>query len=230
MAAAAALAATTTTTTTTEAAPLIGGKVEGQKDPEWAEYVVDPNKDDAANAAAKADHDKTKPATPAAKTEEVKVTPLTVADVKLPEGFTVDEPVMNEFLGVVNDSALTPAARAQALVDLQVKSFTQASERASSAWAELQTERQTEWANDATIGGAQQAIVAQTANDLIANFGSPELSNLIGESGVGNSIHFARFMAKIAPFLKEAAPVNGNTPAGGAIKPSPTNLYPDQGK
>jgi hypothetical protein len=51
----------------------------------WAEYVVDPAKTDAENAAAKAYHDATKPAEAPKKDEPAPV--IAVTDIKLPEGF-----------------------------------------------------------------------------------------------------------------------------------------------
>lgn len=222
--------AATTETTTTKAASLIGGEQEQTTATEWTEYVNDDTKTAEENAAAKTAHDATKPdAAKSEKKEEApKVEPLTIENIKLPEGFSVDEPVMNKFLGLLNDSEMSPQDRAQALVDLQIESFTQASERASSAWQELQTERQEEWANDPAVGGEKQAVVAAAGNKLLAQYGTPELAELIGQSGVGNSVYFARFINSISPFLLEGKPVTPTTPAN-AGGYSPTNLYPTQG-
>lgn len=214
-----------TTSSTTE--PLIGGKPAAT---EWAEYTPDPNKTPDENAAAKADHDKTKPQAET-KTEPAKVEPLTIDDIKFPEGVTIDkdDPLMQEYLGTLNDSQLSLKDRAQKLIDLQIKASTQASERASSAWAKLQEDRKDEWSKDPTVGGATQSKIAADGNKLLAQFGSSELAELIGESGVGNSVHFARFVHKIAPFLLEGKPVVPNTAVnqGGY---TPVNLYPEQDK
>lgn len=219
--------ATTTPTSTTETTPSSESLI-GTQAPAWAEYEVDPNKTASENAAAKTAHDATKPVEPA-KTEPAKVEPLTVDAIKLPDGYELDAPVMDKFLGLLNDSALTPQQRAQALVDLQIEAAQQASERASSAQVELQTKWQDEVKADPEIGGAKLSATITAANTLLDRFGGPEVSKLVAESGLGNNVHFIRMLTKLAPLVTEGAPVSTSTPAAND-RPTPDNLYPNQGK
>lgn len=175
---------------------------------EWKEYEVDPAKTDAENAAAKADHDAKKPAAPA----EVAPAELTIADIKLPEGFEVDEPVMNEFLGIQNDPKLTPAERSQKLIDLQIKASKEGLEKATQAWETRMSDWQNEVRNDPTVGGAKFEQSVATANKVVQQLGSPELAQLCADTGIGNNVHFVKFLNAIAPKLLEAAPVNPGSP------------------
>lgn len=195
---------------------------------EWKEYEPDSNKTDAENAAAKADHDAKKPTEAPKPAAEVK--PIEIADIKLPEGMQVDEPVMTEFLGLVNDPKITKAELAQKLVDLQVKSASEGLEKATQAWETKMTEWQDEVRKDPTVGGAKFEQSVATANKVINNLGSPELAQLCADTGIGNNVHFVRFLNAIAPKLLEAAPVNPGNPAGGSTTTAAERMFPSMKK
>lgn len=146
--------------------------------------------------------------------------PLTAEAITLPEGFSIDQPVMDEFLGVLNDTSLKPQELAQKLVDLQIKSLEGARESGSKAWDDMMGQWQNEVRNDPTVGGARfdQSIAA--ANQVVKQFGSPELAQLCATTGIGNNVHFVKFLNSIAPKLLEPAPVlPGAPPAAGGSTP-----------
>lgn len=145
--------------------------------------------------------------------------PLTAAAITLPEGFAVDEPVMNEFLGVLNDAQLSPKDRAQKLVDLQIKSLEAARESGSKAWDDMMGQWQDEVRADATVGGARFDQSVAAANQVVKQFGSPELAQLCATTGIGNNVHFIKFLNSIAPRLLEPAPILPGTPASGGSTP-----------
>lgn len=215
------------TSTTDKPASLVAGTPPASEPPleEWKEYEPDPNKSAEENAAAKADHDAKKPAE--GEKKEAAPEPLTVEAIKLPEGFEVDQPVMENFLGLLNDDKLSRNELAQKLVDLQIEAFQQASERASSEWDTLQTKWQEEVKTDSEVGGPKLERTLAEANRIVDQLGTPELKAVLATTGIGNNVHFVRWLTKIAPFVTEAPPVSGTGP-GSQSRYTKDNLYPDQ--
>lgn len=151
------------------------------------------------------------------KTEEAPKAPeaITAEAIKLPEGFEVDAPVMDEFLGIMNNRDLTPAQQAQALVELQSKTVQAASEKVSALWEAKQTEWQDEVRADTEVGGAKLEGVLGGISTLLNTHGTPELRQVFSETGAGNNIHMVKFMHKIAGLLNEPSPAPGSVPEGG---------------
>lgn len=137
---------------------------------------------------------------------------------------------MGEFLGLLNDDKLTPNERAQKLVDLQIKSAEAAREGASSAWETMMGTWQDEVRNDQVVGGAKFDQSIATANKVVNQFGSPELAHLAATTGIGNNVHFVRFLNSIAPKLLEAAPINPGGPAGGSDNGAASRMFPTMKK
>lgn len=200
------------------AAPLAQG--------EWKEYTPDPAKTADENAAAKAEHDKTKPAE-----APKEAPPVAATDIKLPEGVTVDEPVMNEFLGLINDPKVTKGELAQKLIDLNIKSTQEAFGKASLAWETRMTEWQEQVRTDPEVGGLKFDQSVATANKVVQQHGSSELAQLCADTGIGNNVHFVKFLNRIAPKLLEAAPAQpGTPPAGNNPNAVAERMYPTMKK
>lgn len=168
---------------------------------------------------------------PASKPVEapVEFTPVAATDIKLPDGVTVDEILMGDFLGIVNDQKLTPAERTQELVDLQIAAQQKASEAGSQAWAEMQTNWQTEVKNDKELGGTNLQPTLDGIAKLVETYGSPELVEVMNLTGAGNNIHVIRFVNKIAAKLNEGAPVSPGNPIS-APQTAAERLYPSMAK
>lgn len=138
---------------------------------------------------------------------------------------------MGEFLTLVNDDKLSPGERAQKLIDLQIKSAEAARESASSAWETMMTTWQDEVRTDPVVGGAKFDQSVATANKIVnGSFGSPELSALCASTGLGNNVHFVRFLNAIAPKLLEAGPVPPGGPQGGGTETAADRMYPSMKK
>jgi hypothetical protein len=131
----------------------------------------------------------------------------------VPEGIEVDPALRDEFVGVLNDPKLSPVARAQALVDLQVKAATAASERASQLWAEKQTQWQDEVRADPAVGGAKLDGVLAGISTLLNTHGTPEVRQAFDETGAGNNVHIVKFLHTVAGLISEGAPAPAQTPA-----------------
>lgn len=151
---------------------------------------------------------------------------LTAENIKLGEGFEADPGLMGDFLGIMNDSALSAGDRAQKLVDLQTQ-FTKASaEKAIAQWEGLQEQWQTEARNDPEIGGEKLEPLLGQISTLINVHGSPELRQIMDQTGAGNNVHVIKFLGKIATALGESAPAPAAVPTGGA-KTLAQRMYPD---
>lgn len=155
--------------------------------------------------------------------------PVAATDIKLPEGVTVDEPVMNEFLGLINDPKVTKGELAQKLIDLNIKSTQEAFGKASLAWETRMTEWQEQVRTDPEVGGLRFDQSVATANKVVQQHGDPELAQLCADTGIGNNVHFVKFLNRIAPRLLEAATVPPGTPPTGNVNPNEKvarNFYP----
>jgi hypothetical protein len=151
------------------------------------------------------------------KTEGDKVEGQTKVDVdqpidvelKLPEGIELDQASLDNFKALVNDKALTPAQRAQKVVDLAVK---READR-----LEMHTQRVAAWADevkaDKDLGGdklEETLSVARKAIDL----GTPELKEFLNTSGLGNHPAVVRWAYAVGKALSEDhfVPGNGGNP------------------
>jgi hypothetical protein len=150
--------------------------------------------------------------------------PLAATDISMPEGFTVDEPLMNDFLAIVNNQELDGKERTNQLVGLYAKAQTAASEANSKAWETMQTEWQETVKADPTIGGANFEGTMTKVGKLMEEFGNDELRQVFDLTGAGNNVHVVRFLAGLADKLTEGSFTPGN-PAS-APQDTASKLFP----
>jgi len=136
--------------------------------------------------------------------------PLTVEDLVFPENFTLDDEISSEFLTVVNDQELSVKDRANALVDLQAKLMTKASEASSAAWDNMQTEWRDAVKSDPTIGGDKMTAALADVSKLVTEFGSKELASVFDLTGAGNNVHVIKFLHTLAGKLTEGGFAQGS--------------------
>jgi hypothetical protein len=159
--------------------------------------------------------------------------PLTVKDIKLPEGVEVDQPSMDSFISVMNDAALTPQARAQQLIDLQTNLMKQASEKGSELWNKTQEDWQKQTLADPEIGGAKWPEASAGISRLLTEFApkgkEAEFRQAWGLTGAGNHPLIVKFLANVSKKLTvEGRPVSGQP--GAQPKTHAEILFPDQGR
>lgn len=169
-----------------------------------------------------------------AKPVEAAFTPLTMENLKFPDGVEVNQALATGLLGVLNDQKLDPAGRAQALVDLHLKANEQASEKASEFYREIQDK----WVGEAVqeFGGEEKLKpILGNISKLIDKFGGnqeqvKELRELFSLTGAGNSPRMVGFLNNIAQQLVvEGRPVGG-APSGGDQRTAADILYPNMAK
>lgn len=155
-----------------------------------------------------------KPAEPEKAPEPAPVVALTAEDISLPEGFTMDEGLRDEYLGVMNNPELDAKGRSEALLGLYSKALTAASETNSKAWADTQESWQKEVKEDTEVGGAKFEASMTKVGKLVEEFGTDELRQVFDLTGAGNNIHVVKFLAKISEKLTEGGFTSGNPATG----------------
>lgn len=153
--------------------------------------------------------------------------PLTVEALTVPEGVELSPEVSGKFVEILNNAELSPNDRANALLELQADAMKAASEQSSALWQETQQQWQDEVRNDPEIGGEKLDQNLANVRKFLDEYGSPELDDVMAMTGVGNNIHMARFMVKLAKNFTEGQPLSGR-PASQA-KDAASVLYPNQG-
>lgn len=200
------------------ATETVGDKSTDQTAGDWKEYEPDASKSDEENAAAKAEHDKTKPAAadPADTVpEDGKYT------LKMPDGVEVDQALLDELGPEFKELGLT-TAQAQKLADKFIASQQAKAEKQGEAWANTIGK----WADDAKadkeIGGDKWDGTVSASRRAVDTLGTPALKEYLNASGGGNHPELIRFMAKVGSMIKEDSPAGGGD--GGSKPAEPAHL------
>jgi hypothetical protein len=151
--------------------------------------------------------------------------PEEYADFEVAEGVALDETTLGEFKGVAKDLNL-PQDSAQKLVDLA----TQMSQRWADQFTNQVTETRQGWLDaskaDKEFGGDKLGESLATAKRAIDAYGTPELTQLLNETGIGNHPEVIRFMARAGKGVTETGVVKPDQTAAGTPKTLAERMYP----
>jgi hypothetical protein len=146
---------------------------------------------------------------PADKTPDAKpVVPETYAFSDLPEGYALDDASLTEWSGVFKELGLTQE-QASKLVAMDAKRVLAANspEAQQAAAVEARNTQVSQWETsikaDPELGGANFEASVGVAQKALAAFGSPELSTMLKESGLGSHPEVVRFFHKVGKELGE---------------------------
>lgn len=148
-------------------------------------------------------------------------------DLKVPEGFVLDEAVMGEFTELAKEAKLSQEA-AQKFADLHAKLAKEASQRLIGQWEKTIEGWQTEAKADPEIGGADHEEKLATAKLGLKKFGTPELSQLMDDLFVGNHKEFIRLFYRLGKIAQDPKFVEAES--AGAVKSDAEVLYPEHRK
>lgn len=210
----------------------------------WTPYTPDPALTTQQNLEAKDAYDKKVPAghdpnlalapkaPPALEPPKPAPAPVavTVEDLVMPEGMTIDPETSTVLLDVLNKNAGDPKALINNLLALQAKAYNDQVTLTAKAWDDLQADWKAKSAADPVFGGPKYAASQAVVTSIIAQYGTPAMQEALETTGMGNHPEFMRFVTSIAPFLKEAAPVPPSIPAPTKGGYTPTDLYPNNPK
>ncbi|MCC6863269.1 MAG: hypothetical protein IT544_00470 [Rhodobacteraceae bacterium] len=190
---------------------------------EGKEYVSDPSKSDEENAAAKAEHDKTKPADGDLAD---KVPEDGKYSLKMPEGVEVDQALLDAVSPDFKELGLTQK-QAQTLADKFIAAQTKKGEEAQASWSKTLTDWVDQAKADPEIGGANWDGTVKVATQLVGRFGNEAFCEYLNASGAGNHPEMIRFMAKVGAVIGEDRPANPANPGKTVARDTAAILYPD---
>lgn len=157
---------------------------------------------------------------------------LTVENIKLPEGFKADNAVMTGFLETLSNTKLSPTERAQALVDMHVKSLTAAQEAVNLQMDQTEAGWKKSIASDKDFGsGDEKSPLKPEAKAIISKaidaYGGAELRQALDLTGAGNHPAIVSAFYKMAKILSEGNYVGGSPPSKPQAQTAAQKLYPD---
>lgn len=149
-------------------------------------------------------------------------------EFKAPEGQSLDALQLDAYSPVFKELGLTQE-QAQKLVDKQFELAPKLAESWQKQIGDQIAQETANWAKasreDKEFGGANFDANAKIANKALAAFGTPELRNLLIESGYANHPAFVRLFWTIGQKLAESTPPAGGTPPASKTTPERV-LYP----
>ena len=186
-------AITATDTLLTSTTPVAETKTTETPAPDSTQTQTEKDAAAAAEAEkAKADSEKEKPAG----------APEKYADFKLPDGMKLDDAAIGEFANVAKELDLTQD-KAQKLVDLQA-AFAQRNAQSQIAQFAEQVKAWGEQAkSDKEYGGEKFDTSVTSARLAVSKFGTPELTKLLNDTGMGSNPEVVRFMVKVGNAMSE---------------------------
>lgn len=151
------------------------------------------------------------------------------ADVlQLPEGITLDETQSAEFLELVN-SAGSKADLANAMLAMYAQVQTENATEAGEAWNAAQEEWRNEIKADTEFGGDKMPESLAKANEIVTRYGDADFNAALNLTGMGNNVHFLRFLMKVnGDIPQQATPVTGS-PASGSRSLADRMFSPKEG-
>lgn len=163
------------------------------------------------------------PAAPEAPKAPEAPAPLAETDIKLPEGFTLDEKGLDPFLGVMNDSKLTPQERAQKLIDMQIEREKAIAEKGQRDFADLRASWVDTVKKDPELGGAKFDTTMANIGRVMDKYADQEARDALGITGAGDNPAIVRMFNKMAADLTEPGPAPGQP--GGDQRSLADKLY-----
>ena len=145
--------------------------------------------------------------------------PITVDDLIIPEGAELNDEAATAFLEIMNNADLSPAERASALIDLQVKTGQSVAEKAAEAFQAEWDATQAKWQDETRalpeIGGDNlDKSLAQIKKGMMEAGASDDVFKILDESGLGNHPEFIKLMYALTKPLAEGPPISGSPPVG----------------
>ena len=142
-------------------------------------------------------------------------TPIEYTAFDLPEGITLDEAALGKFTPLAQELKLDQA-QAQKLVSV----YAEMQAENGKAFADQVAQWGEDARNDAEIGGAKFTENVGTAITGLKAFGSPELTTLLNETGLGNHPEMLRFCHRVGLALQEDKTLAPGSASGAQVSPA----------
>lgn len=149
----------------------------------------------------------------------------TYADFNLPEGVELNSELLEQALPLFKELKLDQAS-AQKIIDFEAERVKASQDGQAEAFNQLKANWQEQAKGDSEIGGDKFDQSVSDAREALGKFGTPELTKLLNDFGMGNHPEIIRFMSKVGALTKEDVP--GSTGAATSAKKDRVSLlYPD---
>lgn len=198
----------------------------GASGDDWKEYVPDPNKSDADNAAAKAEHDKTKPAEKKPEDQADRVPADGKYTLTMPDGVEVDQELLDAIGPDFKDIGLTNA-QAQRLADRFIQVQQDRATKQVEGWGKTVQKWADDAKADADIGGDKWDATVTASRRAVSKLGTPALREYLEASGGGNHPELIRFMAKVGAMISDDNPPSGKDAGAGRPVEAAHVLFPN---
>ena len=123
-------------------------------------------------------------------------------DFNFPDGMEVDKTQVEAFIPMAKELDLTQV-QAQKLVDMSIQNSTNSAQTQTDDWNNITTEWLENTKADEEIGKTNFDKSVSDAKLFLKQFGTPELSTALSETGVGNHPEFVRVFARAGKLLRE---------------------------
>ncbi|SFY21796.1 peptidase [Azotobacter vinelandii] len=147
----------------------------------------------------------------------------------LPEGYSVDDAALTEWSPVFKELGLTQE-QAEKLVALDAKRVLASQRAAEQAATDQRNQMVSGWEAslkaDPNFGGANFDANVATASEALAAYGSPELSAMLKESGLGSHPEVVRFFHRVGKEIAEGK-LHRTTTEVPAERPLANRMYPN---
>lgn len=140
----------------------------------------------------------------------------------LPEGVEIDSEVMSNAAELFKDAGLTKE-QAQKFVDMQValnEKSNASNEAVRNDWADKAK-------SDKEYGGDKFNESVGIAMQAVEKFGTPELKQMLNETGVGNHPEMIRLLKRVGDLTREDNPTNVNGTPPVKEKSTLEIMYPE---
>lgn len=145
----------------------------------------------------------------------VEFKPVTLTDLKLPEGITLSEESAKEFNNLALEAKLAPEV-AQKMLDQHVAVVQAASKGAVAQVTQAFIDQGNAWAKetreDKEIGGQNLPVFQQTVAKAMDMFGDPDVKKAFNETGAGNHPVINRFLFRLAKAVTEGGGTRSGQP------------------
>lgn len=151
--------------------------------------------------------------------------PENYADFNLPEGMTIDKSALDSAAPILQKYKVSQED-AQALVDVMAGKVQAVQQGQVDAFNQLMTDWKEASKNDSEFGGDKFDESIALAKSAVDKFGTPELTKLLEDHGMGNHPEVIRFMVKVGKLTAEDVPGGDQTPTS-KEKDRLEQLYPN---
>jgi hypothetical protein len=129
------------------------------------------------------------------------------ADLKAPEGMDIDADTLGKATPLFEKYGLSKEA-AQEFVDFYASEIQASSQRQAESFDQLKQDWLAQTKGDNEIGGDKLDEHVKVARIALDKFGTPELTTLLNEFGLGNHPEIIRAWAKVGRLTQEDNPGN----------------------